>query len=270
MNKEIKFNTPGDFMESWFKNDLLGPSETKTFCEYYKNYYKNFTPFLKDNYNERLQEAVDIIKSKNGNLDVLDIGTGCGSEALYFASFGCNVLGIDLEKKRLDVANSRKNIIEENSQKKLPCNFELKSVFELNTDKKFDLIWMMETFHHIEPREKFAEIISKLLKKGGYLIISETNALNPVIQIIMFKSRGFNTKIKKNIGGKEYNYGRERILCASKLKKILEEREIFCEYIKYFRIFNNLENKKVAKMIEKILPRFFKPFFIHYNYIGKK
>ena len=109
--KKIKFETPGDFMESWFKNDLIRDTENKIFKRYYKDYYKNFSKFLKDNYNERLKEAIEIIKSKNGKLDVLDIGTGCGSESLYFSSLGCNVSGIDLEQSRLDVANYRKKLL---------------------------------------------------------------------------------------------------------------------------------------------------------------
>lgn len=262
---------PSEFMNIWFSNDLLAETEKGEFQRYYRNYYNNFSSFLGENYDIRLEEAIDLIRSKGGNLKVLDIGTGCGSEALYFANLGCDVLGIDLEKKRLDVANSRKRMIEENTGEKLDCEFQLKSVFDLDQEKKFDLIWIMETFHHIEPREKFVAILSNLLKKNGTLIISETNSLNPLHQILMFKTRGFQT-IKKKIdaNGLEHLYGRERIITSSKLNRTLKKNKISCLKIKYFRVVPWSNPGNFLSWVNKNFPRILKPFFIHYNYIGFK
>ena len=45
---------------------------------------------------------------------------------------------------------------------------------------------MEQAYHHIEPR-KFSSSIKNLLHKGGYIIISESNALNPLIQLWLLK-----------------------------------------------------------------------------------
>jgi len=187
---------------------------------------------------------------------------------LYFSSLGCNVLGIDLDQSRLNAAKSRKKIIEENSGKKLKCEFELTSVFDLD-ERKFDLIWIMETLHHIEPREKFVSLLPQFLNDDGCLVISESNASNPLIQLLMFKTRGFSTKrIKRDAHGIIHQYGRERIVRGKTLKKILEKSGICCQNIRYFRILN-FQNPFLAT-IGRIFPQLMKPLFVHYNFIGAK
>ena len=49
---------------------------------------------------------------------------------------------------------------------KLDVNFECKNLEEMYHHKKqYDIIWLNEAFHHIEPREQFLEMIPNLLKK---------------------------------------------------------------------------------------------------------
>lgn len=271
-----KFNinvSPADFLERWIKFPYLNSAQQKILRRYYKNYLDNFSQYKKDNYNKRFDDIIKIISLNEAKkLKVLDIGSGCGTESLFFSMKGCDVKGIDLDHARTEVAKKRKEILERKLNEKLNCDFKIQSIFNLKQKKFFDVIWIMETFHHIEPRDKFVKILPFLLKDDGYLIISESNALNIGVQYIMFKSRGFSTKkIKVDCDGKKHAYGRERILRASNLNKLLKKQGMVCEYVRYFRIFNDLRGSdRILRLLEKNIPGFFSPLFIHYNYIGRK
>ena len=51
---------------------------------------------------------------------VLDVGCGIGGSCFYMAEkYGCQVIGIDLSKNMLDVANDRLKELPENIQRKV-------------------------------------------------------------------------------------------------------------------------------------------------------
>ena len=37
--------------------------------------------------------------------------------------------------------------------------------------KKFDVIWMKEAFHYLEPRDEILDKLKNITRKGGYLFI---------------------------------------------------------------------------------------------------
>ena len=173
---------PADFLEKWLQKNWLEPSLQGVFDRYYTSYRRFFGPYIKEQYNNRLAEVLGIIKSRR-NPVVLDVGSGCGTESLYFSLIGCRVLGIELNSDRFDVALARKSILEGMIKKPVDCEFIRASIIDLNISNTFDLIWMEEAFHHLEPRNKIITMLSRLVKPGGYLVITESNALNPLIQL---------------------------------------------------------------------------------------
>jgi SAM-dependent methyltransferase len=130
---------------------------------------------------------------------------------------------------------------------------------------------MEQAFHHIEPRQEAAKKIASLLKPGGKLIISESNALNPLIQAVLFKQRGFQTiKTATDRHGRSVPYGNERILSARTLARTFAEVGIECESVRYFRAFPSHPIFEKLFWLEKRLPQWMVPLFTHYNYVGIK
>jgi 2-polyprenyl-3-methyl-5-hydroxy-6-metoxy-1,4-benzoquinol methylase len=161
--------------------------------------------------------------------------------------------------------------MEQRLDREITCTFGNRSLLDLGKSKRFDIIWMAQTFHHLEPRNNVFDKLAELIKQNGYIIISESNAWNPAIQLSLLKKRGLNTTTEFiDESGKKHSYGAERILAPMTLCKEFNKRGVKKTKVRFFRI---LPNKKIADKllnIERKVPRWFKPLFTHYNYVGKK
>jgi 2-polyprenyl-3-methyl-5-hydroxy-6-metoxy-1,4-benzoquinol methylase len=272
-NKELFLNIPNisDFLEIWLNNDLLDGDELKVFKEYYSSYKNYFGKYIKYQYAQQIIELMEKI-SNFKKPTILEVGCGCGTESLWMVYKGANVMSIDINENRLNVAQKRLSIMEEALNKKLACKFGKISLLDLNgNDSSFDIIWLEQTFHHLEPRDLVFDKLSELVREGGYVIISETNAWNILLQLQLLKQRGFNT-ISEYIdeNGQRHPYGVERILIPWRLSKEFKKRGIIKDSLRYFRI---LPNRQIAdKMLEldKKMPKWVFPLFTHYNYVGRK
>ena len=263
-------NNISDFLAFWLETDLLSGKEKRVFDCYYYSYKKLFNEYIKFHYSQQTKELMNAIGRFNSPR-CLEIGCGCGIESLWMAYRGeATVTGIDIREDRLDVARRCKEILEMQISKSLPCLFEKCSLFDVEGENKFDIIWMEQTFHHIEPRTMALDKISELVKDGGFVMISESNAWNPLLQTILVLRRGFST-VKEYVdeSGRKNQYGNERILTSQKLCKELEKRRILKRSVRYFRV---LPNKSWGRLValEKKIPQWILPLFTHYNYVGQK
>jgi 2-polyprenyl-3-methyl-5-hydroxy-6-metoxy-1,4-benzoquinol methylase len=222
---------------------------------------------MQENYNLQTKEIMEIIKTKR---DVLEIGCGCGTESLWMSFNNANVYGIDVQKNKIKVCQERKKILEEKTGKKLSCTFENVSLFDFNSSKKFDVIWIEQAFHHVEPRKDFFNVAYNLLNDGGVIVFSESNAWNPLIQFGLFRLRGFKTIIKTEMNGQEVFIGNERVITAFALSRWLRNNGFSVSCIRYFRIFPNRSVFNKFASLERNFPKFLKPFFTHYNLVAIK
>lgn len=265
------------FLGLWFNVTLPDLKCQSTFNKYYRTYLHSFSQITKNYLNIRMGFAVSLIKEKKIK-NILEIGTGCGSEAIFFAlKCGIKVTSIDVSEKFQKIALVRKNYLESIIESNLNIEFLISDINEFKPKEKFDLIWMHETFHHLEPRENVVRVISNLLKTDGYVLIDENNALNPYIQLSLFWRRGFQfyQKCYDEYGNIWIN-GNERILSASKLSKIFKRCDIEQISIKYYRLYPNFRflNSLQRSLLsfEKIIVKlpFLKFLLVHYFYLGKK
>lgn len=145
----------------------------------------------------------------------------------------------------------------------------------MDDSEKFDLIYMKDVFHHLEPREKVVEKLLTLLAPEGKIIIVEPNALNPLIQWKMFRIRGFKTVIEKSdrLTGERYLFGNERLVTGREMCRLFQRFGLEgC--VRHMRLlptqlvgYKNLVRaaRGLEKLsIEKMLP----PACIHTIYIG--
>jgi SAM-dependent methyltransferase len=98
---------------------------------------------------------------------VLDIGSGLGGPARYFANkFGCIVEGIDLTQSFVDTANYLTERTGFSAQVSFTCGSALELPYE---DNRFDVAITQHVAMNVENREQFYSEAFRVLKPGGQI-----------------------------------------------------------------------------------------------------
>ena len=86
------------------------------------------------------------------------------------------------------------------------------------------MVWLEEAFHHLEPRSRVGGCIAALVSVGGRMVVAETNALNPFVQLRLLRARGLpKVRIFTDDRGRTHEYGVERVTSARRLARLFEE-----------------------------------------------
>lgn len=105
---------------------------------------------------------------------VLDVGCGEGRHTLYFAEQRYDSYGIDYVKRAIEEAD------EEAKKRKLyNAHFLVMDLFSLDFPKDmFDIVIDWSVLDHIYPTERktYVENMKRVLKVGGYLMLTEFSA----------------------------------------------------------------------------------------------
>ncbi|MEM6964512.1 MAG: class I SAM-dependent methyltransferase [Bacteroidota bacterium] len=101
----------------------------------------------------------------NASTRVLEIGCGEGGNLEPFLDIGCQVVGIDLNRGKIEKGRTYFN----SHEKKDNIQFILKDIYKINTEEvgKFDLIIMRDVIEHIHDQEKFMGYVKVFLKDSG-------------------------------------------------------------------------------------------------------
>ena len=132
MSREMMFNRNQDistFLDIWLTHALLAEANQKVFDNYYASYKARFDKYIRYHYAQQTVEALEIAE-KLETPKLLEVGCGCGTESLYFELNGINVTAVDNQDALLGVARERKEIIEKQLGRELPCEFINRSVLD--------------------------------------------------------------------------------------------------------------------------------------------
>ena len=103
---------------------------------------------------------------------VLDIGCGRGRYTSLLLKKGYTVVGIDINRLRLKQASKFADVI-------------LGDCHILSfKDRSFDLVCILQVIHHIEEPQKTLDEISRLLKDGAVLYVTEVVEDNPLFKLL--------------------------------------------------------------------------------------
>lgn len=264
------FTTIDAFLAWWLTHPVLSEPHASVFNRYYSGYRAKFGSYVRHHYSDQTSEIGQLIATES-NPVLLEVGGGCGTEALWFALRGACVLAVDVNNERLAVARERQRIVEQGIGRKLDLEFHFCSLFDLPREPSFDLVWMEQAFHHVEPRAHVYDMIASLLKPDGHVVISEANGWNPLLQLVLFRRRGFQTIVNRTTAsGRKILYGNERITVPSVLARGFSASGIIRQSVRYFRVLPNVRGADTLMSVEKWVPREAVPFFSHYNYVGRK
>jgi len=112
-------------------------------------------------------ELIELIRKENIRpCKTVDLGCGAGNYAIYLASKGFEVTGVDSSPTAIKIAK-------ENARKRgVNCNFIVTDLLgDLhNVKETFDFAYDWELLHHIMPedREKYVKNVHKILKSEAY------------------------------------------------------------------------------------------------------
>lgn len=146
--------------------DSLLREPTDFWNEFYSNREKGI-PFFVNKPDENLVGYFEKRMMKPGN--VLELGSGPGRNAIYFAEKGCKVDAVDLSGESIDWAKERA------SERELEVNFIHNNIFNVQIDEgTYDIVYDSGCFHHIAPhrRNNYIELVLKALRPGGHFAIT--------------------------------------------------------------------------------------------------
>jgi len=269
MSSRVPFFNISDWLVYWLSQSRLPACEQATLERYYTSYFNFFGTYLQHHYANQIRE-IETLVSAHEKPRVLEIGCGCGTETIWLGFCGASVVGIDLQEERMNTAEARLQYVRDHLYLYPDVEFKLISVFQAADLGKFDIIWMEQTFHHIEPRDRFLDLLADLLKPGGYVVISDANAWNPLLQLQLFRQRGFKTiRNYRDKDGIIQAYGNERITTPFNLCTQLKRKGFTIESLRYFRVFPNRAWADRLAWFESLVPAWLRPAFTHYNLVAR-
>ena len=129
---------------------------------------------------------------------LIDLGSGTGENTISLANWGANCTLVELNNEALDVA---KKVFLEHSGI-THHQFINSSLYDLNMEdfhEKFDFAHSRGVFTHVGDKKKAFNILSDLVKPGGYVIYGERNTFGGVqemLQRLAIYSRAGNDEDK--------------------------------------------------------------------------
>jgi SAM-dependent methyltransferase len=137
--------------------------ENRNWDEIYSKFNLGLIPWHSDKPDKEFIELIE--KKKLIPNQVLDVGCGAGTDAIYLASKGCEVTAIDISHEVIRIAQKRAK------KAGVKVNFIADDFMKTEIDgESFDFINDRGCFHHINPseRENYAEKINDVLRRNGY------------------------------------------------------------------------------------------------------
>jgi SAM-dependent methyltransferase len=100
-----------------------------------------------------------------GPCDAVDLGCGAGNYAIWLASKGFRMTGLDLSPRAIELATGLA------AQNSVACQFMARDLTDTvdGLDNSFDFAFDWEVLHHIFPetRERYVKNVHRMLRSGG-------------------------------------------------------------------------------------------------------
>jgi len=130
-------------------------------------------PWFSANLDHDLEDVLNELKIAEG--DILDIGTGPGTQAIELAGRGFEVTATDISDTAIQKAKERAALEERT------VNFITDDILETKLAQKFDIIFDRGCFHVLPPdrRKDYVRATLGLLKPSGWLFLKCFSQLEP-------------------------------------------------------------------------------------------
>ena len=109
---------------------------------------------------------------------VLDLGTGAGEAAVYFALQGANVTAVDLSPGMLDVVRC----VAKHHGVEVTCEVASAEDLSIFEAASFDVVYAANVLHHVDTDRCLGEV-ARVLRAGGAAVSWDPIAYNPIINV---------------------------------------------------------------------------------------
>lgn len=267
----------GSVFLRWSFENASDPLVRRSLRKYYLNYYNNIDDieYVWRAYDRRLERLG--VEARKGPR-ILEVGCSIGTNILFAALNGADCVGLEVKSSDVGIARTRQAELERVLTRPLRCRFEYTNLLDYDDPSGYDVVFLQETFHHIEPRKTAVDRLARLTRPGGLLIFQEANAWNPFLQARLFRHRQFRTIVEKPNPdtGETYPYGNERILTAGQLTRLFRPYG-FRSHSQHFRtlpisLARHRGIAAVAEYVERSLgdTPLLRPLYLFYEWIGEK
>ncbi len=121
---------------------------------------------------------------------VFDAGCGYGSESYLFAALGAEVLAVDLEDERIDIARRRQVFYEERFGRPLNITFAARDLGTYDPElRELSLTWMGSVLACLPDQNALFRRLHDATRPGGQVTISDMNLLNPLFLLKEWRRR---------------------------------------------------------------------------------
>lgn len=171
----MKINRNHLDMNTLSPQDSFDHSSDPAFLAYYSE--QSASPATLARFQRIRDKSFKLISARHGNLTnltVLDIGCGAGTQARLWAEQGHRVFGLDVNQPLVELGRRRANELG------LMIEFEVGSATKLPyADASMDVCLMPELLEHVGDWQSCLSEAVRVLKPGGMLYLSTSNALCP-------------------------------------------------------------------------------------------
>ena len=245
-NYELKGNLFYNRNPNTYSNNFINTNKAKIFYDYKITDNKAILLNLQNS-----NSIISKFKKKIGyNKNVLEVGCESGQVSFFF-SIGTNnkIFGLDANLDSLKIAN--KFAKENNLQNVKFINADIYE--DIFNDEVFDFIWCNDYLHHKENPKAAFKILSKSLKKDGYIILAmhdKFGRIRTAIRKYFFNIFGKNTKNK--INSWTHNQNLHPYESYNKIEELLNWFEINgIEFINSTKSFNFTNDESFDNLFKK-------------------
>ena len=171
----------------------------------------------------------------------------------------------------MQTTTERLHVLQSVIGRTLDCSVQTAPLLTFEDAQGFDLIWLEQAFHHLEPRAEVVARIVSLLRPGGRVVLSEANALNPLLQLQLLRIRGLRMTVEVQSEHGRVVWGNERVLSRTVLARWFRRHGVREESSGYYRVFPSHPLFEPLFGLERRLTHAcLAPLYTHYNFVGRK
>ncbi|MEO8204857.1 MAG: class I SAM-dependent methyltransferase [Chthoniobacterales bacterium] len=185
------------------------------------------------------------ILKEMGNLKgkrLLDVGTGLGESAVYFALQGAEVTALDLSEGMVETAVNLGKFHGVNIQGVVAAGENLNVPAEY-----FDIIYSANTIHHVTDKPEFFQQIQRALKAGGWFFTWDPLAYNPLIELYRRMATKVRTDDEAPLTFRDVELAKQYFINVQHREFWILTLLLFCKYFAIDRIHPN--QKRYWKLI---------------------